>query len=56
MMMTSLASHTAGFQQRFVQLLEPASGLGPLLLRIYLAPILIQAGWTKLMGFEATMA
>jgi putative oxidoreductase len=27
-------------------------GLAPLLLRLYLAPVMIQAGWTKYQGFE----
>jgi len=31
-------------------------GLPPLLLRLYLAPIFIQAGWTKAMAFENTAA
>jgi len=54
--MKKLTMRAADFQRRFVRLLEPASGLGPLLLRLYLAPILLQAGWTKLTGFEATTA
>ncbi|MFQ3235262.1 MAG: putative oxidoreductase [Paraglaciecola sp.] len=29
-------------------------GLAPLLLRLYLAPVMIQAGWTKLGSFENT--
>jgi putative oxidoreductase len=31
-----------------------AEGLAPLLLRLYLAPVMIQAGWTKLGSFENT--
>ncbi|KAA0874227.1 HvfX family Cu-binding RiPP maturation protein [Nitrincola tapanii] len=31
-------------------------GLAPLLLRLYLAPIMIQAGWNKLANFESTVA
>ena len=31
-----------------------AEGLAPLLLRLYLAPIMIQAGWTKLGSFQNT--
>ena len=27
-------------------------GIAPLLLRLYLAPIFIQAGWTKFQNFE----
>lgn len=33
-----------------------ADGLPPLLLRLYLAPIMLQAGWQKLSGLENTAA
>ncbi len=33
-----------------------ADGLAPLLLRLYLAPIFIQAGWNKLAHFDETVA
>ncbi len=33
-----------------------ADGLAPLLLRLYLAPVMLQAGWTKLMSFDDTAA
>jgi putative oxidoreductase len=33
-----------------------AEGLAPLLLRLYLAPVMIQAGWTKLGNFDNTAA
>jgi putative oxidoreductase len=33
-----------------------AEGLAPLLLRLYLAPIMIQAGWTKIQGWENQVA
>ncbi len=32
-----------------------ADGLAPLLLRLYLAPIFLQAGWNKVSGFENTV-
>jgi len=32
-----------------------ADGLAPLLLRIYLAPVFLQAGWNKYTGFENTV-
>ncbi len=35
--------------------LDCASGLGPLLLRLYLAPIFMQAGWNKLNHFDSTV-
>lgn len=31
-------------------------GLAPLALRLFLAPIMLQSGWTKLQGFENTVA
>lgn len=31
--------------------LDKTAGLAPLLLRLYLAPVMIQAGWTKYQGF-----
>jgi uncharacterized membrane protein YphA (DoxX/SURF4 family) len=33
-----------------------ADGIAPLLLRLYLAPVFLQAGWTKLAHFEDTAA
>jgi len=41
-------------QTRFIELLRPADGAGPLLLRLYLAPVMIQAGWTKFSAFDET--
>lgn len=32
-----------------------AEGVAPLLLRLYLAPVMIQAGWTKLGAFNSTV-
>jgi uncharacterized membrane protein YphA (DoxX/SURF4 family) len=52
----SLTATAARIQDRFVELLQPADGVGPLLLRVYLAPVLIQAGWTKFAAFESTAA
>jgi uncharacterized membrane protein YphA (DoxX/SURF4 family) len=46
----------AGLHERFVEALKPADGIGPLLLRLYLAPVMIQAGWTKFAAFENTAA
>jgi uncharacterized membrane protein YphA (DoxX/SURF4 family) len=42
------------FYHRATDLLSHASGLGPLLIRLYLAPIMLQAGWNKLAHFEST--
>lgn len=52
----SVLSAAARFQERFVDSLRHLDGTGPLLLRLYLAPVMIQAGWTKLHGFEDTAA
>lgn len=50
---TAIAARADG---RLAALLEPLGGIGPLLLRLYLAPVFVQAGWTKLGSFEATVA
>jgi uncharacterized membrane protein YphA (DoxX/SURF4 family) len=44
-----LYDHVVGALQR-------VDGIGPLLLRLYLAPVLIQAGWNKFSAFEDTAA
>lgn len=36
--------------------LKPLDGIAPLLLRLYLAPVMIQAGWNKLAAFENTVS
>ncbi len=36
--------------------LQQLDGLAPLALRLILAPVMIQAGWTKLVGFDNTVA
>ncbi len=41
--------------RRGLDVLRPMDGLGPLALRIYLAPIMIEAGWKKIAGFEGTV-
>lgn len=46
----------AQFQSRLETALRPAEGIGPLLLRLYLAPVMIQAGWTKFAAFDDTAA
>jgi len=52
----SVTARAADIQNRFVEMLRPIDGIGPLLLRLYLAPVLIQAGWTKFAAFEDTAA
>jgi uncharacterized membrane protein YphA (DoxX/SURF4 family) len=46
----------ARMHDRLVDALRPADGIPPLLLRLYLAPVMIQAGWTKFAAFESTAA
>ena len=45
-----------GVYERFLQMLRPVDGLAPLLLRLYLAPVFMQAGWNKLANFDSTAA
>jgi uncharacterized membrane protein YphA (DoxX/SURF4 family) len=52
----SMIANVAHFHDRLVEALTPADGIGPLLLRLYLAPVMIQAGWTKFASFENTVA
>lgn len=40
--------------RKFASRLTPADGIPPLLLRLYLAPVMVQAGWNKIVGFEST--
>ncbi|MBV0932567.1 HvfX family Cu-binding RiPP maturation protein [Marinobacterium weihaiense] len=42
--------------QGILQQLQWGDGLAPLLLRLYLAPVMLQAGWNKLSHFEETVA
>lgn len=42
--------------QKAINSLSFADGIAPLLLRLYLAPIFLQAGWTKFASFEDTAA
>jgi len=49
------AAHGAlRLHDRFLHALKPADGLPPLLLRLFLAPVMIQAGWNKIMAFDST--
>ena len=42
--------------QKLIDLIKPVDGIPPLLIRIYLFPVMLQAGYTKLVGFENTVA
>lgn len=44
------------FYQSTVTQSQKLSGLAPLLLRLYLAPVLLQAGWNKYQHFDSTVA
>ena len=54
--MSSLVARGQTLYDRFTSRLTLLEGIGPLLLRLYLAPIMIQAGWMKLANFESTAA
>lgn len=42
--------------EQFLKSLTHIEGIAPLLLRVYLAPIMIMAGWGKITGIENTIA
>ncbi|HZX24540.1 MAG TPA: DoxX family protein [Woeseiaceae bacterium] len=52
--MADVLTATRSLYDRFVAALGPIDGIGPLLLRLYLAPVFMQAGWNKLANFEQT--
>ncbi|WP_341937422.1 HvfX family Cu-binding RiPP maturation protein [Marinimicrobium sp. C2-29] len=52
-------NHVMGLYRRLENVLSGfrhLDGLPPLLLRLYLAPVMLQAGWQKLSNFESTAA
>jgi uncharacterized membrane protein YphA (DoxX/SURF4 family) len=54
-----MANAVINFANRMQDVLDStrcADGLAPLLLRLYLAPVFLQAGWNKLSHFEDTAA
>lgn len=52
----SLVSTLSNVNDRAVGLLQPLDGTAPLLLRLYLAPVFLQAGWNKMVALESTAA
>lgn len=42
--------------QAVIQRIQFAEGIAPLLMRLYLAPVMMQAGWNKLQSFDSTVA
>jgi len=51
-MLRIMTQHYKAVLQRILHL----DGLAPLLLRLYLAPVMMQAGWTKFQSFDSTVA
>ena len=47
--------YMAAIYDRALGWIRPCDGIPPLLLRLILAPVMMQAGWTKLVGFESTV-
>lgn len=54
--MSALLATVSGYYDVVVQRLRSFEGIAPLLVRLYLAPIMIQAGWTKIVGFDNIVA
>jgi len=54
--MPALLATVNSYYDVVVERLRSFEGIAPLLLRLYLAPIMIQAGWNKLVGFDNTVA
>ena len=51
----SLLNTTARTYDGALRMTAPLDGIAPLLLRLILAPVMMQAGWNKLVGFEGTV-
>ncbi len=54
--MSSLLTSATSTYQCALRYLQHLDGLGPLVLRLYLAPIFIYAGWKKIVGIDDTIA
>ena len=54
--MPALLTTANGYYDVVVQRLRSFEGIAPLLVRLYLAPIMIQAGWNKIVGFDNIVA
>ncbi|WP_394203588.1 DoxX family protein [Shewanella waksmanii] len=48
--------HLAQYYQQFLNFLKQLEGVAPLALRLYLAPVMMQAGYNKLSHFQDTAA
>ena len=53
--MSPIASYNRIYDTTFEKL-KPLDGVPPLLLRLFLAPVLIQSGWVKATGFSGTVS
>lgn len=53
--MQSIQSMNAHYQ-RSLSAISGFDGIAPLLIRLYLAPVMLQAGWNKLANFDSTVA
>ncbi|MCY4011680.1 MAG: DoxX family protein [Gammaproteobacteria bacterium] len=51
----SLLNTTERTYDGVLRAIRPLDGIAPLLLRLILAPVMMQAGWNKLVGFEGTV-
>lgn len=54
--MPALLTTANGYYDVVVQRLRSFEGIAPLIVRLYLAPIMIQAGWNKIVGFDNIVA
>jgi len=50
-----MISQWSRLSEALTQRMQIADGLAPLLIRLYLAPVMMQAGWTKFQSFESTV-
>jgi len=53
--MNPIASYHRIYDTTFARL-KPLDGVPPLLLRLFLAPVMIQSGWVKAVGFGGTVS
>lgn len=51
-----MIQHSILFYQRLVSQLQRLDFIPLLLLRLYLTPVMMQAGWTKLQNFDSTLS
>jgi uncharacterized membrane protein YphA (DoxX/SURF4 family) len=54
--MQAILSSTNAIHTSTVKGIAPLDGIPPLLFRLFLAPVMMQAGWTKFTGFDNSLA